>query len=67
VHLSLYLDQFYARQYSFVHRVAERLKMAVTVLRGREYLFEDMVLDEEASTQVLDFFLALRDGAEEED
>ena len=52
VFLSFYIGSFYAAQESFFHRWYRRIAIVVTVLRGREYQFEDFVLSRENATRL---------------
>jgi hypothetical protein len=61
VYFSTFIASFYAGQSSFVSRWVERFKMVFTILRGREYEFEEIVLDREAVKQVVDFLLSVED------
>ena len=56
VYLSLFIANYYSKQESWFQRLFERIKIAITALRGREYLFEDIVLDKEAVEAVGAFF-----------
>lgn len=73
VYLSLYIDEFYAHQRSFLSRWVERFKMAFTIMMGREYQFEDIILEMEDAQLVLDFLLEVdtllfeKEEEEEED
>ena len=55
VYLSVYVGEFYAQQRSFLGRVWRRLCIIGTVMLGREYQFEDVVLDREATADLRDF------------
>ena len=47
VYLIFYVGSFYAGQESFFSRWRRRLGIALTVLRGKDYQFEDIVLSKE--------------------
>lgn len=53
--ISFYLLAWDAHQRSFLGRWWERVKMAVTILRGREYLFEDIVLEKDEVRKMREF------------
>lgn len=55
VYLSFFVSTFYAKQESLVSRLKERAKIIGTVLLGREYQFEDIVLSPESAQQLATF------------
>lgn len=57
--ISFYLLAWDAKQGSFLSRWWERVKMAVTILRGREYLFEDIVLEKDEVQKMREFLNSL--------
>jgi hypothetical protein len=61
VYFSIFIGAFYAGQSSLMSRWVERFKMVFTILVGREYQFEDIILDREAVKKVTDFLLLVED------
>ncbi len=52
VYVSILIPEFHAHQRSFLSRWRERVKLAFTVLRGREYVLEEVILDTEAMEEL---------------
>ena len=55
VYLSIWIGAYYAKQDSFLRRWWKRLTIVLTVLRGREYEFEDIVLSPESAQELATF------------
>ena len=55
VYLSFFVGVFYAKQESLLSRWIERAKLIGTVLLGREYQFEDIVLSAESAQELATF------------
>lgn len=64
IYLSIYVGEFYAKQRSFAGRWLERLKMAAIMLLGREYMFEDVVLNRAEAGRMADFLATLAQSKE---
>ena len=52
VYLSFYVGSFYAGQESFFYRWRRRLGAVLTLLLGRDYQFEDIVLSRQSAAQL---------------
>jgi len=64
--MSFFIGSFYARQSSWLGRMLERARIIGTLLLGREYLFEDIVVSNAMAPGLAAFFRQVTEPAASE-